>query len=155
MQVKCATEFHNDFWQKKLFLFFKNNFTKINHCKFIHHKSHLKPFLSYLPCMVHKEYLSIIFNVKKCTLYQIKYCIFNYFYRVKKSILYRKFSPRFLILTELFLPSIAKFVIFSSHHCVLSLIPPGACTMKLFTALFTDFRDKLECLSLVSLSSLV
>ncbi len=51
------------FLAKKLFLFFKNNFTRIYHCKFIHHKSHLKPFLSYLPCMVRREYFSIIFNV--------------------------------------------------------------------------------------------
>jgi hypothetical protein len=58
---------------KKLFLFFKKNFTRINHCKFIHHKSHLKPFLSYLPCIVRREYFSIIFNVKKCALYLIKY----------------------------------------------------------------------------------
>ncbi len=58
---------------KKLFLFFKNNFKRNNHCKFIHHKSCLKPFLSYLPCIVCKEYFSIIFNVKNCTLYLIKY----------------------------------------------------------------------------------
>ncbi len=38
------------FLAKNLFLFFKNNFTRINHCKLIHHKSHLQPFLSYLPC---------------------------------------------------------------------------------------------------------
>ncbi len=62
-------EFHNDFWQKKLFLYIKNNFTRINHCKFIRHKSHLKPCLSYLPCIGHMEYFSIIFNVKKCGLY--------------------------------------------------------------------------------------
>ncbi len=49
-------------------LFYKNN-----RCKFIHHKSHLKPFLSYLPCQVRREYFSIIFNVKKCALYSIKY----------------------------------------------------------------------------------
>ncbi len=61
------------FLTKKLFLFFKNNLTRINHCKFIYHKSHLKPFLSYLPCIVHREYFSIIFNAKKCTLYSIKY----------------------------------------------------------------------------------
>ncbi len=61
------------FLVKKLILFFTNNFTRINHCKFIHHKSHLKPFLSYLPCILHREYFSIIFNVKKCTLYLIKY----------------------------------------------------------------------------------
>jgi len=41
IRVQCAPEFHNDIWQKKL-LFFKNNFTRINHCKFIHHKRHLK-----------------------------------------------------------------------------------------------------------------
>ncbi len=44
---------------------FKINFTRINHCKFIHHKSHLKPFLSYLPCIAYREYFSIIFNAKK------------------------------------------------------------------------------------------
>jgi len=48
---------------KKIFLFFKNNFKRNNHCKFIHHKSYLKPFLSYLPCTVRREYFSIIFNV--------------------------------------------------------------------------------------------
>jgi hypothetical protein len=58
---------------KKIFLFFKNNLTRINHCKFVHHKSHLKPSLSSLPCIVHREYFSIIFNVKKCALYSIKY----------------------------------------------------------------------------------
>ncbi len=57
-----------DFWQK-IFLFFKNNITRINHCKFFHHKRHLKPFLSYLPCIVHKEYFSIIYSVKRwCTI---------------------------------------------------------------------------------------
>ncbi len=45
--------------------------------KFIHHKSHLKPFLSHLPCIVRREYFSIIFNVKKCTLYLIKYSNLN------------------------------------------------------------------------------
>ncbi len=49
IQVSCAPEFHNDFWQ--LILFFKNNFTSIKHCKFIYHRSHLKPFISYLPCI--------------------------------------------------------------------------------------------------------
>ncbi len=63
IQVQCAPEFHNDFWQ--FFKYFKNNFTRINHCKFIHHKRHLKPFLSYLLCRVCREYFSIIFNVKK------------------------------------------------------------------------------------------
>ncbi len=36
-------------------------------------KAILSPCLSYLPCIVHREYFSIIFNVKKCTLYLIKY----------------------------------------------------------------------------------
>ncbi len=31
----------------------------------------------------------------------------------------------------------------------------GACTIKLFTVVVLDFRNKLECLSLASLSSLV
>ncbi len=43
---------------------------------FIQQKSHhLKPFLSYLPCKACREYFSIIFNVKKCTLYSIMYNI--------------------------------------------------------------------------------
>ncbi len=50
-----------------------NNFTRIHHCRCIHHTSHLKPFLSYLPCIVWWEYFSIIFHVKKCALYLIKY----------------------------------------------------------------------------------
>ncbi len=60
---------------KKLILFFKNNFKRINHCKFICHKSHLKP--TYLLCIVHKENFSIIFNVKKCALYLIKYGMYH------------------------------------------------------------------------------
>ncbi len=50
-------------------LFFKNNFKRNNHWKFIHHKSYLKPFISYLPFIVRREYFSIIFNAKKCALY--------------------------------------------------------------------------------------
>ena len=61
------------FCKKKYIFVFENNFTRNNHCKFIHHKSHFKPFLSYLPCIVHREYFSIIFNVKKCALYSITY----------------------------------------------------------------------------------
>ncbi len=64
-QVYCSCEYsaHLNFtmtFGKKIFLFIKNNFTRIIHSNFIHHKSHLKPFLSYLPC---REYFSIIFNV--------------------------------------------------------------------------------------------
>ncbi len=73
IQVWRAPEFHNDFWQKKLFLFIKNNFKRINIASLFIIKSYLKPFLSYLPCIVHREYFSIIFNVKKCALYSIKY----------------------------------------------------------------------------------
>ncbi len=65
-------------WISQWFLanfIFKNNFTRNNYCKFIHHKSHLKPFMSYLTCIVRREYFSIIFNVKKCALYSIKYGI--------------------------------------------------------------------------------
>jgi hypothetical protein len=32
----------------------------------------IKAIFSYLPCIVHREYFSIIFNVKKCALYSIK-----------------------------------------------------------------------------------
>ncbi len=70
----------NSQWVKKLFLFFKNIFTRINPCKFIHHKNNLKPFLRYLPCIVHKEYFSTIFNVKMCSLFSIKYGIEKYLY---------------------------------------------------------------------------
>jgi hypothetical protein len=63
---------------KLYFLFFKNNFTRINHCKFTNHKSYLKPFLGYLPCILHREHFSIIFNVKKCALYSIKYGTINF-----------------------------------------------------------------------------
>ena len=73
IQVQRAPEFHNDFGQKNLFLFYKNNFMRFNHCKFIHHKSHLTPFLSYLPCIACREYFNIIFNIKNCALYSIKY----------------------------------------------------------------------------------
>ncbi len=75
------------FLAKKL-IFFKNNFTRINHCKFIHHKSNLKPFFSYLPCIVRWDYFSIIFNVKKYALYSINYSIYasntdyQYWYRI-------------------------------------------------------------------------
>ncbi len=58
---------------KFFLLFFKNNCKRNNHRMFIHHKSYLKPFLSYLPCIVCREYFSIIFNVKMCTLYSIQY----------------------------------------------------------------------------------
>ncbi len=71
MSIVHVPEFHNDNWQKKIF--FKDNFTRFNHYKFIHHKSHLKPFLSYLQRIVHREYFNIIFNVKRCALYSIKY----------------------------------------------------------------------------------
>ncbi len=80
----CTSIVHNWnsqwFKKKKLFLFFKKKFTRINPCKFIHHKSPLKLFLSYLQCIVHREYFSIIFNVKKCALYSIKYGIKKYLY---------------------------------------------------------------------------
>ncbi len=52
------------FLAKKIILFFKSNYTRINHCKFIHHRSHLRPFLSYLPYIVCRKYFSIIFHDK-------------------------------------------------------------------------------------------
>jgi len=67
-KLKCLTykySAHLNFtmnFGKKVVLFFKNNFTRSNYCKFIHHKGHLKPFLSYLLCIVCRKYFSIIFN---------------------------------------------------------------------------------------------
>ncbi len=64
------------FLAKKIFLFSRIiSQDLMNPGKFIHHKSHLKAFLRYLPCIVRREYFSIIFNVKKCALYLIKYGI--------------------------------------------------------------------------------
>jgi hypothetical protein len=58
---------------KRLNLFFKNNFTRIKHCKFIHHTSHLKT-LSQLPSMYNaRGIFQHHFSCKKCTLYLIKY----------------------------------------------------------------------------------
>ncbi len=61
-RIKCAYKysahinFRIIFGKTILFLFFKNKFTRINHCKFTHYRSHLKPFVSYLPCIVHREF---------------------------------------------------------------------------------------------------
>ncbi len=80
-QVQCAYEYsaHLNFTMilgKKKFLFFKNNFTRINHCKFIHRKSHQLCTLSHLPSMFSAKGLFQhhfnVKNVKKCTLYSIK-----------------------------------------------------------------------------------
>jgi hypothetical protein len=93
---------------KKLILFFKNNFTRINHCKFIHHRSHLKPLLSYLPCIVCKEYFSIIFYVKKWALYSIKYGISNgtaYWLRTRykmSSLYWLKYSLGLVVVNSLY-----------------------------------------------------
>ncbi len=51
IQVKCAPEFQNDSWQKNYFYF--SRIISSNHCMFIHHWSHLKPFLSYFPYIVY------------------------------------------------------------------------------------------------------
>ncbi len=73
-RVYCAYEYSAHlnlqwFLAKKKYFYL----SRIHHCKFIHHKSHLIPFLSYLPCIVCREYFSIIFNVKKCAICPIKY----------------------------------------------------------------------------------
>ncbi len=75
-------------------IFGQNKFSRkilqqINHCKFVHHKSHLKPFLSYLPWIVRREYFSIICNVKKCTLYSIKYGTYLFIKLFKQLTFYR------------------------------------------------------------------
>jgi hypothetical protein len=70
---KVRTWISQLFMAKKLILFFKNYFTRINNCVFINHRSHLKTSHSYLPCIVQRKYFSIIFHVKKCALYSIKH----------------------------------------------------------------------------------
>jgi len=73
------------FLAKKIFLLFNYNFARINHCKFIYYKGHLKPFLSYLRGIVRREYFSIIFSVKKCALYSIKYGKFSLSLLIKNA----------------------------------------------------------------------
>jgi hypothetical protein len=48
-------------------------------------RSHLKPFLSYLPCIVFREYFSIISNIRKYTLYSIKYGTYHIIFLYRKS----------------------------------------------------------------------
>ncbi len=85
-------------WISQWFLAKKNfndKFKRNNHCKFIHHNSYLKPFLRYPHCIVRREYFSIIFNVKKCTLYLIKYCKYG-FTKVLKIVGY-EFGKQFFL----------------------------------------------------------
>ncbi len=63
IQVKCTPEFHNDVWQKNYF-YSSRIISKELIIASVFIKSHLKPFLAYLPCIVRREYFSIIFNVK-------------------------------------------------------------------------------------------
>ncbi len=48
-------------------------------------RSHLKPFLSYLPCLAFREYFSIISNIRKYTLYSIKYGTYHIIFLYRKS----------------------------------------------------------------------
>jgi hypothetical protein len=75
--VWCAPEFHKKFWHKKYFYFSRIFSQELIVASLFILKSHLQPFLSYLPCIVHREYFSIIFNVKKWALYFIKCIIYS------------------------------------------------------------------------------
>ncbi len=151
------------FLAKNLFLLFKNNFKRNNHCKFIHYKSYIKQFLSYLPCIVHREYFSIIFSVKKCKLYSIKHgskIWWNYFFIEKNQ---RKSLANFLL--SIVNSSNVTFYEFGIYAKMTSFKgQAGKARMKTPRVLYYEtfygcklqfFYNKLECLSLASLSSLV
>ncbi len=176
IQVQCAPEFHNDFIFLFIILFFKNNFTRINPCKFIHHKSHLKPIIRHLPCLMCREYFSIIFNVKKCALYLIKYN--SQTYRKLYNIVCKSFFVR--CLTIIYSRDYYRSVVSQCVRNCQSISPwsniwvsqralfqwtnskkkfmakaPGPNVIDLFTAVFTNDFNKLECLALAGLSGLV
>ncbi len=71
IQVQCAPEFQNDFWKKKYFYFSRIISKELIIASLFIIKATLTP-LSYLPSIVGREYFSIIFKVKQCTLYSIK-----------------------------------------------------------------------------------
>jgi len=72
IQEQCAPEFYNDVWQKSLFYFSRMISQDLIIASFIHHKSHFKPFLSYLSCIFQHH-----FQCKKvCTILdKIEYMI--------------------------------------------------------------------------------
>ena len=70
---KVRTQISQGFLAKKYFYFSKLISQKFIIASLFIIKAILKPFLSYLPCIVCRGYFSIIFNVKKCALYLIKY----------------------------------------------------------------------------------
>jgi hypothetical protein len=77
-RLQCACEYsvHLHFkmiFGKKYFYFSWIILQELIHASLFIIKSHLKPFLSYLPCIVRRECFSIIFNVKMWALYFIKY----------------------------------------------------------------------------------
>ncbi len=68
--IVCTSNSQWFFAKKYFFLFSRIISQKLIIACLFFNKSHLKPFLSYLPCIA--RYFSIIFNVKKCALYSIK-----------------------------------------------------------------------------------
>ncbi len=94
IQLKWALEFYNDFWKKNLFYFSRIILHELIICIFIDHKNHLKPLLCYLPCIVSREYVSIIFKVKKCTLYSLKYGILDMFLIIIFTFIWTKLKKR-------------------------------------------------------------
>jgi hypothetical protein len=146
---------------KKLFLFFKNNFKRNNPNKLIHNKSNLKPFLSYLPCIAHREYFSIIFNVKNCALYSIKHSTYYNisslkFYKIDFNILTQKFWCQSLIVCLHFRPFFKNGPAYPRYQSMSS--KPRATSLKLpswrrhlnpFFLCHCSFREKASVLARV------
>ncbi len=146
---KCSA--HLNFtmiFHKKLFLFFKNNFKRNNHRKFFHHKSYLKPFLSYLPCIVHREYFSIIFNVKKCALHSIKY---SSKVLTLHKILDQGGSVVQCETLQLITPKCKQTTLLKGFMTFF----PRVNVVKLFSLPLVLLTNKLECLNMTSLLGLV
>jgi hypothetical protein len=61
--------------------------------------------------------------------------------------------PEFNVINLFYIVTDATFKYF--HLSLIFACNAGACVIRLIMAVITDFRNKLECLSLASLSSLV
>jgi hypothetical protein len=85
-QVSSAhLNFNNYFWQKNCFCFSRIFSQELIIASLFIIKAIFNPFPPTFPCKVRREYFSIIFNVKKCALYSIKYRMqLNLFYTLGK-----------------------------------------------------------------------
>ncbi len=74
IRVQCTPEFRNDSWQKNYFYFSRIISQELIIASLFIIKAILNPFLVTFH-VLHREYFSIIFNVKKCAPYSLKYGI--------------------------------------------------------------------------------